>query len=492
MEGVRIFDGHRDPWGYDETSNYLKYALCQIEVDRSRAITSRVDRDGGIAAGSITDAWKPFKELANNLLPHLTFKKIDASNQNQVRVLFRVHRLDTLVDIDDLSSGEKSIIQMFYPLVERNVKALVSEIETGQQAVQRPEICVLIDEPELHLHPNLQVKVLDYMRVLTASQNTQVIVATHPTIVESATFDELFLLRPVELVEAGENQLVQVADGDDRLATLRSLFGSTNNLTAMLPIIIVEGTSVEDGRAVPDRSLYRALHPGFDRATLISGGGKKECEALARNMAAALAEFSRSLRVIALLDRDTQARETENVTSLPVSMIENFLLDPDVIYEAMESVRDRTTLRTIEDVTAALDAVVDAHELSEVSRRVAALLPSSHFHPGSDVGTIRARAVAFSEAVLTQYSEERIAQARTTAEEAVESLRRARRRREEFDGKKVLTAFFREHLAASTLSRPVFAFYAARRARRRRSVLEFFDEFFEAQQLMSRQQGPHS
>src|SRR5260370_748369 len=38
MEGMRIFDGQRDPWGYDETANYLKFALCQIEVDRSRAI----------------------------------------------------------------------------------------------------------------------------------------------------------------------------------------------------------------------------------------------------------------------------------------------------------------------------------------------------------------------------------------------------------------------------------------------------------------------
>ena len=34
---------------------------------------------------------------------------------------------------------------------------------------------ILIDEPELHLHPNLQLKVLDYMRVLTTSQSAQVI-----------------------------------------------------------------------------------------------------------------------------------------------------------------------------------------------------------------------------------------------------------------------------------------------------------------------------
>jgi len=335
MEGMRIVEGNRDPWGYDETSNYLKFALCQIEVDRSRAITSRVDRDGGIPQGAIPDAWKPLKELASNLLPHLAFERIDATNREQVRVLFRVHGLNALVDIDELSSGEKSILQMFYPLIERNIKALVTEIEVvGSHEQQRPEICVLIDEPELHLHPNLQLKVLDYMRVLTTSASAQVIVATHsPTIVESATFDELFLLRPVELMQPGENQLIRVAHDEDRLAALRALFGSTNNLTALQPVIVVEGTGENDGHVVADRRLYRALHPGFDRVTLVSGGGKNECIALVRALAPALAEFTQSLKVVALLDKDVEELADGALATFPVSMIENFLVDPEVIFD---------------------------------------------------------------------------------------------------------------------------------------------------------------
>ena len=183
------------------------------------------------------------RELTSNLLPHMTFEKIDATNRDQVRVLFRVHRLDVLVDLDELSSGEKSIVQMFYPLVERRSKLLVQEIDTGPQSIDYPASCVLIDEPELHLHPNLQLKVLDYMRVLTSRHRTQVIVATHsPTIVEGATFDELFLLRPVDLVQSEDNQLVRIALDDDRLATLRSLLGSTHNLTSLQPVIVVEGS----------------------------------------------------------------------------------------------------------------------------------------------------------------------------------------------------------------------------------------------------------
>ena len=139
FDGIRIFDGARDPWGADDSANYLKHALCQIEVDRQQAITAKVDKDGGIAHGSLVDPWKPLRELTSSLLPHLSFAKIDSSNRDQVRVLWKVHGLETLVDLDDLSSGEKSIVQMFYPLVEREVKALLKSIDSPPEAVVRPE-----------------------------------------------------------------------------------------------------------------------------------------------------------------------------------------------------------------------------------------------------------------------------------------------------------------------------------------------------------------
>jgi predicted ATPase len=110
---------------------------------------------------------------------------------------------------------------MFYPLIEHEIKDLPSDIQLGSTPQERPSICVLIDEPELPLHPNLQFKVMDYLRVLSTGQNVQVILATHsPTIVEYASFEELYLFRPIELVGANENQLVRIADKDEPLQLL--------------------------------------------------------------------------------------------------------------------------------------------------------------------------------------------------------------------------------------------------------------------------------
>jgi hypothetical protein len=44
-EGVQLVTGARDAWSFDDTANYLKHGLCQIEVDRKDAISARYDRE---------------------------------------------------------------------------------------------------------------------------------------------------------------------------------------------------------------------------------------------------------------------------------------------------------------------------------------------------------------------------------------------------------------------------------------------------------------
>jgi predicted ATPase len=480
-EGIRIFDGARDPWGYDDSANYLKHALCQIEVERQQAIATRFDRDGQIERGSLVDPWEPLRTLTHNLLPHLRFQKVDTTNRNQVQCLWKVHGTEIVVDLDDLSSGEKSVIQMFYPLIEREIKHLLAQIGVGNEPGVRPELCILIDEPELHLHPNLQLKVLDYLRVLTTGTQTQVIVATHsPTIVEYASFEELFLLRPLELVAQEENQLVRVANDEERLRVLREVFGNTTNLTAMQPILVVEGISEKGAvNVLPDRKLYRALHSGFDSVTVISGGGKNECKALVRAINENLRVFTPNLKAIALLDRDIEEQsQQEMIHLLPVAMIENFLLDPDSIWEAIQSVVERTGLTTVDDVSNALKEILDTAANDEAGRRAAAILGSTHFHPTLPAEDIPSQAASLIAGVERKYGRDAVTAALAQSREKVASLQQNNRRREEFHGKAMLTEFYKKHIARSGMPKVVFTFEAARHARRRRSVIEYFDGLF--------------
>lgn len=484
FEGVSLITGSRDPWSGDDSANYLKHSLCQIEFERQRAIAARFDAAGSIAAGSIPDPWAPLRELTTSLLPHLAFARIDTENQTQIRCLWRVHKNDTLVDLDDLSSGEKSVVQMFYPLVEHRIRETLQELTGKPPNTGARSTCLLIDEPELHLHPNLQAKVLDYMRQLAYQQGVQCILATHsPTIVEYATFEELYLLMPIELVEVGGNQLVQIATDEARLQFLRETFGGARNLTALQPVLIVEGAHEKDTTSVlADRKVYRALSPNFDRVTVIAGGGKSECFKLREVLAPALAAFTTQLKVSLLLDRDTAderpVSDGAGTFYLPVSMVENLLIDPDAMWEALQSVVEKTSLKSTDDIAGALDLILDAMEPDELERRVLAALGADVFRPKRPIASVMDQVGVFNQLLGEKYEAAKIDIVRKNAEAAVAKLKAEKKRREFFHGKEALGAFVKQHLHKTGLPKNVFLFETARHAQRRKSVTTFFAALF--------------
>ncbi|MEN8180379.1 MAG: AAA family ATPase, partial [Pseudomonadota bacterium] len=351
-EGINIPNRNRDAWDSDESSNFLKYGLCQIELDRQAALAERFDANNEIQKDSLPDIWAPLKSMTEHLLPHLHFHKIDVTNRDQIRCLWKVHTKDIIVDIDDLSSGEKSIIQLFYPLIENRIQSLIDEIKETQINVAEENVCILMDEPELHLHPVLQGKILDYIRTISIRENVQFILATHsPTLVEHANSEELFLLRPTELVDGDHNQLIRVASDDEKLEVIREVFGSTSNVTAMRPLLVVEGRkSDKTSKRSSDSRVYSFLSDDFNRVTIIPGGGKSECKKLTASLNDLSSEFSEKLKAYALLDRDLAEGDPEEDFSiyLPVSMIENLLVDPEVIWNALTTVAHKTELTSVD------------------------------------------------------------------------------------------------------------------------------------------------
>ncbi len=68
-----------------------------------------------------------------------------------------------LLKLDQLPSGERQILLMFGELARR----------------RRPGAIIMIDEPELNLHPTLQVLVMHQLRKIAREWDAQIIVATH-------------------------------------------------------------------------------------------------------------------------------------------------------------------------------------------------------------------------------------------------------------------------------------------------------------------------
>lgn len=88
----------------------------------------------------------------------------------------------TQITFDELSTGERTLI----------TKLLVLNLQTNNLSGK----IVLIDEPEISLHPTWQSKVLKLYKTIANKSNCQIIIATHsPHIISSTPTDSLRILR---------------------------------------------------------------------------------------------------------------------------------------------------------------------------------------------------------------------------------------------------------------------------------------------------------
>lgn len=177
-----------DKMGDDEDYDYTKIKQLFIDLDvqdSSEWMRKTKEADSGgksadytvfVSESRIFRFSKAFNDFFGD---YLTYGDVDHTNPGEIVVRF--NRKGIPVSIDDLSTGEKQIVfRGAYCL--RNMKWLDGGV-------------VLIDEPELSMHPKWQRRILDFYRNLFSVDNkqlSQLIVATHsPFVLSSSLMDPI-------------------------------------------------------------------------------------------------------------------------------------------------------------------------------------------------------------------------------------------------------------------------------------------------------------
>lgn len=172
-----------DKMGDDEDYDYTKIKQLFVDLDvqdsnewmrKTREASTRgipADFSEFVSESRIFRFSKAFNDFFGD---YLTYGGVDYDNPGEIVVRF--NRNGIPVSIDDLSTGEKQIVfRGAYCL--RNMKWLDGGV-------------VLIDEPELSMHPKWQKRILDFYRNLFSVDNkqmSQLIVATHSQFVLSSS-----------------------------------------------------------------------------------------------------------------------------------------------------------------------------------------------------------------------------------------------------------------------------------------------------------------
>ena len=310
-----------------------KYRLTQLEQEFKDALAELYRKNKEVPLDSMPDIYEPLKDAVKQLLPGLEFDQMVM--EGDIYKIYFKNRMDERVEFDHLSSGEKDILVVIFPFIEKRVEKAFAKVKGEISPLE--DLVFLIDGPEAFLHPELQRHLLKYMRNLTESEeeNLQFIIATHSTtIINESRPEELYVLLFPDQVT--DNQLFKISSEEDKLHVIQDILGYTglDVLGAGKPILVLEGKL--------DVEILELLKPEIKEIFVLrSLGGKGKVLGFIKALENVIPELlSKGIKIFAILDKDSSAfikNERGIVFTWTILCIENLLLsDYDAIYQTLE------------------------------------------------------------------------------------------------------------------------------------------------------------
>jgi len=263
------------------------------------------------------DSLKEIKELFDRFFPPMKFKNV-LINKSPFQFVISTPLGD--IDIDDLSSGEKEALNIFVRFHQLKPKGAV----------------ILLDEADVHLHPDLERRYLGALRLL--GQGNQLFLTTHsPEMMIAAGTDSLYTLLK-EPPANGGNQLVRVTQSEDLHNVLSELMGSRGIISINQRIVFIEG---EDASA--DRAIYEAAYPPSKyNVTFVPAGNSAMVRRIAEQVNTLLTASLGFQQYFSIVDGDIERYESDptegsRLFHLPVYHVENLLLDENKILDVTHS-----------------------------------------------------------------------------------------------------------------------------------------------------------
>ena len=362
----------QNSWRTATSADYAPYfevkrTLIELESQLREIVYDTYKKNGEITKGQFFDLINPLNEVISHFLPYLQFKEIALDEKGYFRINF-TNKEGQIIEFDYLSSGEKEIISFFFPIIYYKI---IKQIKLLSNEPIRPlDLVFVIDSPEEHLHPSLQLSFIRYIKNLLVSPDLdnlkiQFIICTHSHFIINESTDHVFIMNHPKA--DGSNQLIESKElKNDELDLLLGNLGLVAISTGK-PIILVEGSMDVDILSIFFESINK-------QCTLLPMSGKGQIYNIMESLNSIIQELDKEgVKLFAIVDKD----RSENTVSglgrihvLPVSCMENFLLtDFDCIYEGLKIAVGQNRLNHIQsgkDVDALLEQLIHSSNLKNL------------------------------------------------------------------------------------------------------------------------------
>jgi len=268
---------------------------------------------GSDALSQHPDPFLLYQEVFSKLLPGKLLDAIDPKQPKEFH--YRIGDSPSL-PFASLGSGEQEVIKIAFDLIWRRIRHCV----------------ILLDEPELHLHPTLTFRLIETLKDLGDGTN-QFIFFTHSADLVS-TYYASGNVYFIDTEEPAENQARQLSTLGYRHAATASRVAANLGLFAVgKKIVFIEGA-----HASVDRLAYHKISQArFPEAYLMPVGSVENISAL-RNVVDELAHAIFGIGLFMIRDRDglsaeqvQSLEENPRMRCLKRRHIENYFLDATII-----------------------------------------------------------------------------------------------------------------------------------------------------------------
>jgi len=259
------------------------------------------------------DPLDKYKRIFQEALPGKQLLDIDPKSPREFR--YRDQAGQEL-GFQTLSSGEKEIIKVLFDVARKDIRHSI----------------VIVDEPELHLHPTLTFQLIESLKSL-GNHTNQYIFLTHSSDLITTYFSsgDVYFIDPIN---DGRNQAHRLMDLATEHHELIPLIGQNIGLFAVgKKIVFVEG---EDSSV--DRLTYQKIAQRINNEIRVIPAGSVHNLMALRSIEAQIRNSIFGIDLYMIRDRDGLSEEqvsslekNSRIRCLKRRHIENYFLDPEIL-----------------------------------------------------------------------------------------------------------------------------------------------------------------